>query len=229
MKKNRIIVALDVQNLNQAKTLVDELCEVIQYFKVGSELFTSCGPEIISYIHKQKSRVFLDLKFHDIPNTVAQAVKAAADLGVFMCNVHALGGRVMMQEAAKSIKKRKKKPHLLAVTVLTSMKEDDLKDVGIFEKPDDQVLDLAHLAKASGMDGVVCSGREAEVIRKMLGKKFLIVTPGIRPRWAAKGDQKRIVTPKEAFLKGADFIVVGRPITQAKNPLEAAKRILRES
>jgi orotidine-5'-phosphate decarboxylase len=173
--------------------------------------------------------VFLDLKFHDIPNTVAAAIRAAAELDVFLCNVHASGGFKMMQEAAKAARESgNEKLQVIAVTVLTSMSSDDLKQIGVAEKADDQVLALAQLAKDAGLSGVVCSGQEAAAVRHTCGKDFLIVTPGVRPAWASKGDQARVVTPQAAFASGADYIVVGRPVTAAPDPLEAAEKILNE-
>jgi orotidine-5'-phosphate decarboxylase len=219
--KDKVIVALDVSTLSEAEALVKKLSGQILIFKVGSELFTACGPKVIEMIHKHKARVFLDLKFHDIPNTVAKAVKAASDLGVFMCNVHAQGGQPMME----GVMKFKGNMRVLAVTVLTSLAGEDLRELGVSRSPLDQVLHLARMAKASSLDGVVCSGWEAKDIRKACGPHFLIVTPGIRP--AASGDdQKRVLTPQKAFQNGADFIVVGRPIIEASNPADAAEKIL---
>lgn len=225
-KDKNVIVALDVQTLSEAEKLVNELSSVIRYFKVGSELFTAAGPEVIQIIRGRGCEVFLDLKFHDIPNTVASAVKSAGQLGAFMMNVHASGGKKMMAAAAAAAAELKTPPILLAVTVLTSMKADDLKEINVLQKPEDQVLHLALLAKEAGMDGVVCSGQEAALIRKAAGKKFVIVTPGVRPAGAAKGDQARVTTPEEAFANGADYIVIGRPITQADSPHTAATRII---
>lgn len=226
--KSSLIVALDVESLARAESLVKSLAGTVHYFKIGSELFTACGPDVVEKVRRHEAQVFLDLKFHDIPNTVARAVEVAASLGVAMCNVHASGGLRMMEAAVKARNKIQSKLRLLAVTVLTSMSEDDLKTTAVESKLSDHVLHLANLAKQAGMDGVVCSAWEAKAIRKSAGKDFLIVTPGIRPSWAVSNDQKRFLGPKEAFENGADFIVVGRPIIQAENPVEAAKKVLME-
>ena len=229
-KKDRLIVALDVPSLKEAEALVKTLSGSVHIFKIGKELFTSAGPEAVKMVHRHGAKVFLDLKFHDIPNTVAQALRAASNLNVFMVNVHCLGGRVMMQKAAEAVKAScKNPPLLLGVTVLTSLAENDLKQVGIQKKIKDEVSALAKLAKKSGLDGVVASAQEIRLIRKACGKDFLIVTPGVRPAWAAVGDQKRIMTPREAIQAGSDFIVIGRPITQHSDPLAAARRILDET
>jgi len=229
----KLIVALDVPNLGEAEKLVKKLSRVVKTFKVGKELFTSAGPKAVEMVHSYGSRVFLDLKFHDIPNTVASACEAATRLGVFMLNVHALGGKNMLFGAVQAVHKtaaEKKVPHplILAVTVLTSMKDHDLKEVGISRKVPREVKDLAVLTQQCGLDGVVASPQEIRLIRKSVGGSFLIVTPGVRPVWAAHGDQKRVMTPKEAVENGADFIVVGRPITQDKEPAAAAEKILKE-
>ena len=233
MKENKLIVALDVSSFKEAETLVKVLSPAVKLFKVGKELFTAEGPRAVEMIHAHGAKVFLDLKFHDIPNTVASACEAAAKMGVFMLNVHTLGGKQMMVSAVQALHKTaqatgKPAPILLGVTVLTSMTENDLREVGIVKKLDKQVEDMAELAKICGLDGVVASGQEIEAIRKVTGSDFKIVTPGVRPAWAAHGDQKRIVTPREAMERGASFIVVGRPITQSQNPLEAAEKILKE-
>ncbi len=229
----KLIVALDVPNLKEAEKLVKKLSGLVKIFKIGKELFTSAGPEAVRMVHSYKSQVFLDLKFHDIPNTVGAACEAATRLKVFMLNVHALGGKNMMFRAVQSVhqaaaKYQIKPPRLLAVTILTSMKDQDLKEVGIKKKLREEALDLAILASKCGLDGVVASGQEIDLIRRATGKHFLVVTPGVRPVWASHGDQKRIITPKEAIDKGADFIVIGRPITGHPNPRIAAKRILEE-
>ena len=221
--KGRLIVALDIDSLKKAKQLVDKLYPYVKIFKIGKELFTACGPEAVRIVHKKGAKVFLDLKFHDIPNTVAKAVKAAKNMGVFMLNVHASGGKEMMGAAVSA--KGKKGPILLVVTVLTSLDTNQLKDVGIRKSPLLQVRDLALLAKSCGMDGVVCSARELSTVKKACGSKFVTVTPGVRPAKGKKQDQKRVATPEYAFKQGADYIVVGRPITQSKNPLSAAKAI----
>ena len=223
--KNKLIVALDVDSLKKAKKLVDILYPAVKIFKIGSQLFTKVGPEAVRMVHKKRAKVFLDLKFHDIPNTVFQAVEQACAMGVFMTNVHASGGRVMMQQAAQA-----KTPSsvILAVTVLTSIDKEELSLVGIKRSPLSQAEKLAVLAQSSGLDGVVCSGNEIKAIRRACGANFTIVTPGIRISASDTQDQKRIMTPKLAVSYGADYIVVGRPITKAKNPLNAAKDILRD-
>lgn len=229
----KLIVALDVPNLKEAENLVKKLSGLVKIFKIGKELFTSTGPEAVRMVHSYKGKVFLDLKFHDIPNTVGAACEAATRLKVFMLNVHSLGGKNMMFRAVQSVhqaaaKEKIKPPRLLAVTILTSMKDQDLKEVGIKKKLKDEALDLAILASKCGLDGVVASGQEIQSIRQAVSKDFLIVTPGVRPTWASHQDQKRITTPKEAIAKGANFIVVGRPITEHPNPQIAAKKILEE-
>ncbi len=232
-RDEKLIVALDVPAFDEAKKLVGILSPTVKVFKVGKELFTAAGPEVVRMIHSKGGKVFLDLKFHDIPNTVGAACEAATRLGVFMMNVHAVGGKNMMIQAVQSVHKTAEElkiqpPILIGVTVLTSMKEPDLKEVGIRNPLIQQVETLAVLAKTCGLDGVVASGHELELIKMAAGKDFLVVTPGVRPVWAGHGDQKRVMTPKEAIEKGADFIVVGRPITQDKNPMEAAQKILSE-
>ncbi|MDP3790486.1 MAG: orotidine-5'-phosphate decarboxylase [Candidatus Omnitrophota bacterium] len=229
----RLIVALDVDTSQKALGLVEKLKKDIKTFKIGSELFTSCGPGIVEEVRKKGCGVFLDLKFHDIPNTVEKSAIAATRLGAFIFNVHALGGSEMMKRAGAAVAQEAKKlninkPKVIAITVLTSMDENSLKKIGIDDNMETQVLKLAKLAEGSGLDGVVASPAEVKLIRKNLGKDFLIVTPGVRPSWAAKGDQKRVATPKEAIDNGADFIVVGRPIIEAADPVEAAKRVLEE-
>ncbi len=226
--KKGLIAALYVPSATEARRLARLLAGTTGLFKIGSELFTAEGPQAVEAVVAEGGSVFLDLKYHDIPNTVAAAVREAAQLGAFMINVHALGGIRMMEEARKAVEKSRNRPYLIAVTVLTSMKEEDLAAIGVPKKPTEAVLGLAKLANDAGLDGVVCSGEEARMIRRSLGKDFLIVTPGIRPAWAAVGDQARVTTPAEAFQNGADFIVVGRPITQAKDPVEAARRVLSE-
>ena len=233
MKNEKLIVALDVSTIAEAEKLVKLLSPLVAVFKVGKELFTASGPAVIQMTQAYRSKVFLDLKFHDIPNTVGSACEAAVRHKVFMLNVHALGGKQMMFQAVQSVHKTAAElgiepPRLLGVTVLTSMKDNELKEIGISKKLEKEVVNLAVLAKSCGLDGVVASAHEIEPIRKMTDKEFLIVTPGVRPVWAAHGDQKRVMTPKEAIEKGADFIVVGRPITQNPSPLEAAEKVLAE-
>ena len=231
--KERLIVALDVDMKEKALGLVEKLKAEVKIFKIGSELFTSCGPDIVAAIRGKGCGIFLDLKFHDIPNTVAKSAAAAARLGVSILNVHALGGYDMMKRCAESIAIEAKalkiaKPKIIAVTVLTSMDENSLNKVGINDNMEKQVLKLAELAKDASLDGVVASPSEVKLIRRELGEDFIIVTPGVRPEWAAVNDQKRVATPKEAVLNGATYIVVGRPIVEAPDPLAAAKRILEE-
>ena len=231
--KERLIVALDVDTKEKALALVDKLKKDVRIFKIGSELFTSCGPEIVKEIKGMGCEIFLDLKFHDIPNTVAKSAASAARLGVFLFNVHASGGVDMMKKAAQSAAEESKrlkipKPKVMAVTVLTSMDENSLKKIGVDDNMEAQVLRLAKLAKESALDGVVASAVEIRPIRKALGRDFIIVTPGVRPQWAAINDQKRVATPKKAIDSGADFIVVGRPIIEAADPAEAARKVLKE-
>lgn len=216
-----IVVALDYptpkQAIEMAKQLDPSKCRV----KVGKELFTASGPVILEQLQKMDFDVFLDLKFHDIPNTCAGAVAAAAELGVWMVNVHASGGERMMNAAAEAIANKNNKPLLIAVTVLTSMEQSDLAGIGLDIQPRQQVERLAKLAKQSGMDGVVSSAQEIEMIKSLCGNDFLTVTPGIRPAGSAAGDQRRIMTPQEAVNIGGDYLVIGRPITQAENPKQA--------
>jgi orotidine-5'-phosphate decarboxylase len=231
--KERLIVALDVDTKEKALGLVEELKAEVMIFKIGSELFTSCGPSIVNELQKAGVNIFLDLKFHDIPNTVAKSAVAAVRLGVSILNVHALGGYDMMKRCAESVALEAKalkilKPKVIAVTVLTSMDENSLKKIGVDDNMEKQVLRLAGLAKDASLDGVVASPSEVKQIRRGLGEEFIIVTPGVRPEWAAKNDQSRVATPKEAILNGATYIVVGRPIIEAPDPLAAAKRVLEE-
>lgn len=226
MKDQKVIVALDYDNQADALAFVDKIDPSSCRLKVGKEMFTLFGPEFVKELHKRGFSVFLDLKFHDIPNTVAKAVKAAADLGVWMVNVHASGGRRMM-EAAKAILEPygDKAPLLIAVTVLTSMDESDLIELGITISPAEQVKRLAVLTKASGLDGVVCSSHETEALKALLGQSFKLITPGIRPAGCEAGDQRRIKTPKQAIESGSDYLVIGRPITQAKDPVAVLNEI----
>jgi orotidine-5'-phosphate decarboxylase len=229
----RLIVALDVPDIKSAKKLVKTLYPSVEIFKIGSILFTACGPEVVHMVHKAGGRVFLDLKFHDIPNTVASAAAEAAKLGVFMFNLHASGGLKMMAAAVESARKiaanaAKPRPLILAVTVLTSMDEPDLRQLGILKSTEEQVLYLVSLAKEAGCDGAICSVEETAIIRKNLGNHFIIVTPGIRPAGYQMSDQKRVATPHHAIEAGADYIVVGRPIIEAADPLAAANKILEE-
>lgn len=219
MEKEKIIVALDVHSIKEAERLVNALSPHIKIFKVGMELFYSCGPKSIELIKKYDREVFLDLKFLDIPNTVENAARVAARLGVFMFNVHAQGGSEMIKAAIEGAQEESDRlgvdrPRILGVTVLTSI-----------ACAQSQVLSLAKLAKETGLDGVVASPQEVELIRKETGKNFLIVTPGVRPEGSDKQDQKRIATPEEAFRAGADYIVIGRPVTRAKDPVKVIESI----
>lgn len=225
----KIIVALDYADMDSALALVRQLDPGKCHLKVGKELFTRCGPIIIEHLHKLGFEVFLDLKFHDIPNTCAQAVRAAAEMGVWMVNVHASGGRGMM-EAARDVLEQVggRRPHLIAVTALTSLETPDLLEVGFGNTAQQLVERLAGLTRDCGLDGVVCSSQEVQMLRAMLGKDFLLVTPGIRPANAEAGDQKRIMTPAQALEAGSDYLVIGRPITKSESPLDALLSISRE-
>ena len=225
MKDPKIIVALDYPHAAPALELVQRLEPSLCRLKVGKELFTVAGPQFVEQLQKRGFDVFLDLKFHDIPNTTAQACKAAASLGVWMVNVHALGGRRMMETAREALANVSNRPKLIAVTVLTSMAQEDLLGIGITASPAEMVLRLAGLAKDSGLDGVVCSAQEASALRQQCGKDFCLVTPGIRPANAAANDQSRIMTPSAALEAGSSYLVIGRPITQAADPLVALKEI----
>jgi orotidine-5'-phosphate decarboxylase len=228
MSDPKIIVALDYADADSALALVSQLNPALCRLKVGKELFTASGPQLVEQFMRHGYEVFLDLKFHDIPNTTAQACKAAATLGVWMVNVHALGGRRMMEAAHEALANFNKPPRLIAVTVLTSMAYADLAEVGILVSPAEQVLHLAALAQASGLDGVVCSAQEAALLRKQAGNEFCLVTPGIRPAEAAADDQSRIMTPRAALESGASYLVIGRPITKAVDPLLALQQIANE-
>ncbi len=224
----KIIVALDYSSAAAASQLVKQLDPKLCKLKVGKELFTAAGPAWVEQLVSQGYGVFLDLKFHDIPHTVAQACKAAASLGVWMVNVHALGGRAMMTAAREALGSLPQRPKLIAVTVLTSMGSDDLADLGISEEPRQLVRRLAGLAQSCQLDGVVCSAQEAAMLRQDLGANFCLVTPGIRPASASQDDQKRIMTPADALRAGSHYLVIGRPITQAANPLQALQAIEQE-
>ena len=228
MNAPKIIVALDFPEAVPALALADRLQPSLCRLKVGKELFTAAGPQLVEQLQKRGFEVFLDLKFHDIPNTTAQACKAAASLGVWMVNVHASGGRRMMEAAREALANIQRRPKLIAVTVLTSMSQADLVELGITVTPAEQVLRLAGLAQASGMDGVVCSAQEAAELRKRAGPDFCLVTPGIRPANAAADDQSRIMTPRAALEAGSSYLVIGRPITQAPDPLQALHDILKD-
>jgi orotidine-5'-phosphate decarboxylase len=221
-----IVVALDFPTQEQALAMADQLDPKLCRVKVGKELFTASGPAILEQLHKRGYDVFLDLKFHDIPNTCAKAVGVAADLGVWMVNVHASGGQKMMEAARNELEKKTHKPLLIGVTVLTSMEQSDLAGVGLDVDPMVQVERLAKLTQASGLDGVVCSAREVALIREVCGKDFLTVTPGIRPEGSDIGDQKRVMTPKQAVEVGVDYMVIGRPITQSQVPKHICSSIV---
>lgn len=224
----RVIVALDFPDAAQALALVERLEPGLCRLKVGKEMFTRFGPTFLEQLAGQGFEIFLDLKFHDIPNTVAAACDAAADLGVWMMNLHASGGRRMMEAARDRLDQRAYRPLLVAVTILTSLSQEDIVEVGYQGEPAENVLRLAALASQSGMDGVVCSPREAADLRARLGQDFLLVTPGVRPRDATADDQRRVMTPADAIQAGASYLVVGRPITAAEDPIGALLRINRE-
>jgi orotidine-5'-phosphate decarboxylase len=221
-----IIVALDYPAAEPAMELVSALDPELCRLKIGKEMFTRLGPSFVEKLAARGFDIFLDLKFHDIPNTVAAACAAAADLGVWMINVHALGGRRMMEAASERLATSDSRPLLVAVTVLTSMGEDDVAEIGLSGTPADSVSRLARLAADSGMDGVVCSPQEAGLIRPQVGDGFILVTPGVRPKSAASDDQKRVMTPLDAITSGADYLVIGRPITAAPDPLRSLQAIL---
>lgn len=224
----RVIIALDYAEPRLALELVQRLEPSRCRLKVGKELFTRGGPQLVESLRNRGYEIFLDLKFHDIPNTVAGACSAAADLGVWMVNVHALGGRRMMMAAREAIAKAAQPPLLIAVTILTSMGEQDIAEIGLMGAPADNVSRLAALAQQSGMDGVVCSPQEVAMLRQQAGGDFRLVTPGIRPTWSAKGDQARITTPADAVRLGSDYLVIGRPITAADDPMAALEAVERE-
>lgn len=228
MSDPKIIVALDYPEAQPALDLVARLDPSLCRLKVGKELFTAAGPRLVEQCMQRGFDVFLDLKFHDIPNTTAQACKAAASLSVWMVNVHALGGRRMMEAARDAVAASTRPPKLIAVTVLTSMAQEDLAGIGITATPAEMVLRLAVLARDSGLDGVVCSAQEAALLRQHCGSNFCLVTPGIRPADAAADDQSRIMTPRAALQNGASYLVIGRPITRAADPLSALQNISRE-
>ena len=222
----KVIIALDYDNQNEALAFVDRIEPGSCRLKVGKEMFTFFGPDFVRQLHDRGHSVFLDLKFHDIPNTCSKAVKAAADLGVWMVNVHASGGERMMTASREILEPYgKDRPLLIGVTVLTSMEASDLAGIGINCEPHQQVLNLASLAKNSGLDGVVCSAHEAHTLKQSLGQGFKLVTPGIRPAGSDAGDQRRIMTPVEAISAGSDYLVIGRPITQAADPASVLAQI----
>lgn len=223
---NKIIVALDYETEKEALQLVDQIDPSLCRLKVGKEMFTTLGTNFVKLLQDRDFDVFLDLKFHDIPNTVARAVRSAADLGVWMVDLHASGGLRMMEEAKKILEPYgKDAPILISVTVLTSMEDLDLLQIGINASPMEQVIRLAHLSQRAGLDGVVCSPQEVEILRQHLGKEFKLITPGIRPVGSEFGDQRRVMTPPAAIEAGSDYLVIGRPITQAANPSEVLRSI----
>ena len=227
--QEKIIIALDVPDADGALRLLDSLGEAPTLCKIGLELFTAEGPSVVKAVQSRGSAVFLDLKFHDIPNTVAHAVKSAAALGVAMTTLHACGGPVMLEAAAKAAEASGNKDLLLlAVTVLTSMDAAQLSATGITIDPEDQVLRLAALAAEAGIGGIVCSPREIASVRATFGEKLRLVTPGVRPVWASAGDQKRVMTPAEAVRAGSDWLVIGRPITEAADPKAAYESVVAE-
>ncbi len=232
--RNPIVVALDVDTSDQALSLVERLRGTVGMFKVGKQLFTAAGPDVVRKIVAMGERVFLDLKFHDIPNTVAKAGIEAARLGVSIFNVHAMGGSKMMREVAEAVtetaeRERIPRPVILGVTVLTSHTQESLSEIGIERELEDEVVHLARLCEAAGVDGVVASPREIVPIRRAIENPgFVILTPGVRPAGAALDDQSRVMTPSEAIRAGANFLVVGRPITAADDPVAAAQKILDE-
>ncbi|AAC22877.1 TPA: orotidine-5'-phosphate decarboxylase [Haemophilus influenzae] len=223
---SKIIVALDFEKEAEALALVDQIDPSLCRLKVGKEMFTTLGINFVKQLHQRNFDVFLDLKYHDIPNTVARAVRSAADLGVWMVDLHASGGLRMMEDAKKILEPYgKDAPLLIAVTVLTSMEDLDLLQIGINASPMEQVLRLAHLTQRAGLDGVVCSPQEVEILRNACGEDFKLVTPGIRPIGTDFGDQRRVMTPTAAIRAGSDYLVIGRPITQADNPAEVLRSI----
>lgn len=229
----RLIVALDYDNMPDVWQLVESLGDLVDFYKVGMELFYGAGVTAVKYLKSQGKDVFLDLKLHDIPNTVVKSAIVQTQLGVSLFNIHASGGKEMMTKTAKAVEETANKlgiykPKLIAVTVLTSMNEEEWKNLNYSVSIKEQVVNLARLAKSSGLDGVVASPEEAESIRKECGDDFLIVTPGIRPQGAVLNDQSRVATPKSAIEAGANYLVIGRPITKASDPKEAALNILKE-
>ena len=223
---SKIIVALDYEKEAEALALVDQIDPSLCRLKVGKEMFTTLGINFVKQLHQRNFDVFLDLKYHDIPNTVARAVRSAADLGVWMVDLHASGGLRMMEEAKRILEPYgKDAPLLIAVTVLTSMEDLDLLQIGINASPMEQVLRLAHLTQRAALDGVVCSPQEVEILRNACGEEFKLVTPGIRPIGADFGDQRRVMTPTAAIRAGSDYLVIGRPITKADNPAEVLRSI----
>lgn len=232
--RERLVLALDVNNFKKAEELVDKLTDYVGVFKIGNQLFTAEGTKVIKMVQEKGGKVFLDLKFHDIPNTVARAAEVVSKLGVYIFDIHTSGGYEMMKAAVEASKKLSfalgiSKPLILGVTLLTSINQEILeKEIGIKKSLEEQVVHLAKLAEAAGLDGVVASPWEIKALRAACGEGFVILTPGIRPAGKSDDDQKRIMTPQEAIKLGADFIVIGRPITNATNPVKASQEILKE-
>jgi orotidine-5'-phosphate decarboxylase len=228
MSDPRLIVALDFAAAEQALAFAARVKPRACRLKVGKELFTAAGPALIEELMQRDFEIFLDLKFHDIPNTVAGACKAASRLGVWMINVHALGGRAMLEAARDAVANAERRPLLIGVTVLTSMGAMDLREVGIDGEPAAAALRLAKIVQASGLDGVVCSAQEAGLLKRECGMDFCLVTPGIRPAGGAQDDQQRVMTPAAAIAAGADYLVIGRPVTQAEDPAAVLEAINRD-
>ncbi|NIZ00929.1 orotidine-5'-phosphate decarboxylase [Thalassospira lucentensis] len=231
--KDRIFCAIDTTDLDRAIDLASKLSGVIGGAKLGKEFFAAHGPQGVQAVAKVGMPVFLDVKYHDIPNTVAGAIRAVSPMGLKIVNVHAAGGMEMMQRAGDAAREAAAKagveaPWVIAVTILTSMDQNDLDDVGLKGPIEDRVVKLAELTQKAGLDGIVCSAQEITPVRAACGPDFKLITPGIRPAWAASDDQKRIVTPKDAVAMGSDVLVIGRPITKAEDPVDAAKRIVAE-
>ena len=232
--RERLVLALDVNNFKKAEELVDKLTDYVGVFKIGNQLFTAEGTKVIKMVQEKGGKVFLDLKFHDIPNTVARAAEVVSKLGIYIFDIHTSGGYEMMKATVEASKKLSfalgiSKPLILGVTLLTSINQEILeKEIGIKKSLEEQVVHLAKLAEAAGLDGVVASSWEIKALRAACGEGFVILTPGIRPAGKSDDDQKRIMTPQEAIKLGADFIVIGRPITNATNPVKASQEILEE-
>ena len=224
----KLFIAIDQNDINKAKDLIQKLSPEICGIKIGKELFTVCGPEIIEWSQAKGFKIFLDLKYHDIPNTVEKACYAASEMGISILNVHALGGKDMMLAAKEGVDKSNNNPYLIAVTLLTSMDARALKEIGLTSSVSDQVLNLAINTGQAGLDGIVCTAKDIPIIKNKLPENFLYVTPGIRLNNSAKDDQKRIATPFEAIEMGSNILVIGRPITQAINPEAVIKEIINE-
>lgn len=225
---SKLIVALDTDDAKIAERLVSQLISAVKIFKVGSQLFTACGPQALQMIQQKKAEIFLDLKFHDIPHTVSHAVEAACQFNPLMLTVHTLGGSQMLRAAAEACNHLGAKTKIIGVTILTSLDKGQLEEIGLTASVNEEVLCLAQMAKACGLDGVVASPQEVGILRQSLGKDFIIVTPGIRPVGPMQDDQRRTMQAKEAVLAGADYLIIGRPITQASDPFAAAKKIIEE-